>query len=147
MGRFDGHFLDEKQFIPFFEKAAELDVPIYFHSSMPVTKIQDNNRALGEGIPMMLDRMDYMLTKELTGLMKNISEYYKENIYVTPSGIISDINIKSITEYMGLDHIIWAVDYPYIRPDNITNFLMSSNLTEKEKELISHKNAEKLFKI
>lgn len=41
MGKFDGYFLDEKQFIPFFEKAVELDVPVYFHPSMPATKIQD----------------------------------------------------------------------------------------------------------
>ena len=96
---------------------------------------------------MMLDRMDCRITREMTGLKKNISEYYKENIYVTPSGIISDINLKAITEYMGAEHIIWSVDYPYIRPDNITDFLMNSDLTDKEKELISHKNAEKLFKM
>lgn len=197
MGKFDGHFLDEKQFVPFFEKASELDVPIYFHPSMPTTEIQDyyytshddswskevanefGTAGFGwhldigiqvvrmilsgifdklpnlklitghwrEGIPMMLDRMDYMITKELTGLKKNISEYYKENIYVTPSGIISDINLKAITEYMGADHIIWSVDYPYIKPDNITDFLMNSSLTDEEKKLISYKNAEKLFKM
>ena len=197
MGKFNGHFLDEKQFIKFFEKAAELDVPVYFHPSMPVTKIQDyyytscdnswtkevanefgsagfgwhldigiqvvrmilsgifdkfpNLKLItghwGEGIPMMLDRMDYMMTKELTGLKKNISEYYRENIYVTPSGIISDINLKAITEYMGADHIIWAVDYPYIKPDNVTDFLMNSSLSDEEKQLISYKNAEKLFKM
>lgn len=196
-GKFDGHFLDEKQFIPFFEKAAELDVPIYFHPSMPVKEIQDyyytshdgswskevsnefasagfgwhldigiqvvrmilsgifdkfpNLKIItghwGEGIPMMLDRMDYMISKETTGLKKNISEYYKENIYVTPSGIISESNLKAITEYMGADHIIWAVDYPYIKPNNITDFLMNSSLSDEEKELISHKNAEKLFKM
>lgn len=196
-GKINGHFLDEKQFIPFFEKAAELDVPIYFHPSMPIKEIQDyyytshdyswskdvanefgtaglgwhldvgiqvvrmilsgifdklpNLKLItghwGEGIPMMLDRMDCRITREMTGLKKNISEYYKENIYVTPSGIISDINLKAITEYMGAEHIIWSVDYPYIRPDNITDFLMNSSLTDNEKELISHKNAEKLFKM
>ena len=196
-GKFDGHFLDEKQFIPIFEKAAELDVPVYFHPSMPVREIQDyyytshdgswsdevanefgsagfgwhldigiqvvrmilsgifdrcpNLKIItghwGEGIIEMLDRMDYMMPKRITGLKKNISEYYKENIYVTPSGIESEINLEAVTKYMGADHIIWAVDYPYLRNETVVDFLMNSNLPEEEKELISHKNAEKLFKL
>ena len=30
-GTFQGHFLDEERFYPIFEKAVELDIPIYFH--------------------------------------------------------------------------------------------------------------------
>ena len=196
-GKFDGHFLDEKQFFPIFQKASELDVPIYFHPSMPVKEILDyyytsqdgswsdvvanefgsagfgwhldigiqvvrmiltgifdklpNLKIItghwGEGMIAMLDRMDYMMPKSATGLKKNISEYYKEHIYVTPSGIESPINLEAVTKYMGADHIIWAVDYPYLRNETVVDFLMNSNLTDEEKELISHKNAEKLFKL
>ena len=196
-GKTEGHFLDEKQFFPVFEKSAELDVPIYFHPSMPVKQIQDyyynspdgswsqevanelgsaafgwhldigiqvvrmiltgvfdklpNLKLItghwGEGIIAMLDRIDYMIPKSMSGLNKNISEYYKENIYVTPSGIESAINLKAVTEYVGADHVIWAVDYPYLRNDTVVDFLLNSDLTEEEKELISHKNAERLFKL
>ena len=52
-----------------------------------------------------------------------------------------------LTKYIGADHIIWAVDYPYLMNDTVVDFLMNSNLTDEEKELISHKNAEKLFKL
>ena len=30
-GTYQGHFLDEKRFLPIFEKCAELDIPMYFH--------------------------------------------------------------------------------------------------------------------
>ena len=196
-GKFEGHFLDEKIFYPVFEKAVELDVPIYFHPSMPVKEIQEyyytshdgswnkevanefgsagfgwhldigiqvvriiltgifdklpNLKLItghwGEGIIEMLDRMDYMIPKSMTGFKKNISEYYRENIYVTPSGIESTINLEAVTKYMGADHIIWAVDYPYLRNETVTDFLTNSNLSDEEKELISHKNAEKLLKL
>ena len=196
-GKFDGHFLDEKIFLPIFQKAAELDVPIYFHPSMPVQEIQDyyynsndgswseevanefGSAAFGwhldigiqvvrmilsgvfdkfpdlkiitghwgEGITFMLDRMDYMMPKSITGLKMNISDYYKENIYITPSGIESQINLEAVTKYIGAEHIIWAVDYPYLRNETVVDFLLNSNLTDEKKELISHKNAEKLFKI
>ncbi|MBO6127160.1 MAG: amidohydrolase family protein [Clostridia bacterium] len=48
---------------------------------------------------------------------------------------------------MGAEHVIWSVDYPYIKLDNATDFLINSDLTSEEKKLISHKNAEKLLKI
>ena len=196
-GKVDGHFLDEKEYFPIFQKAEELDVPIHFHPSMPVKEIHDYYYAShdgswsdeianqfssaafgwhldigiqvvrmiltgifdklpnlklitghwGEGIIEMLDRLDYMIPKSMTGFKKNISEYYRENIYVTPSGIESSINLEAVTKYMGADHIIWAVDYPYIRNETVVDFLMNSDLTEEEKELISHKNAEKLLKL
>lgn len=196
-GKIDGHFLDEKQFIPVFKKAEELDVPIYFHPSMPKEDIIDyyytskegdwsdlaalrfgsagfgwhidigiqmvrmilsgifdecpNLKLVtghwGEGMISMLDRLDYMLPTKITGLKKNISDYYKENIYITPSGINSKINLEATVKYLGADHIIWSVDYPYIRDKGFTDFLMNSNLTNEEKELISHKNAERIFKL
>ncbi len=196
-GKLEGHFLDEKKFIPLFKKAEELDVPIYFHPSMPVDEILDyyykssegdwNDVAAlrfgsagfgwhldigiqmvrmilsgifdkcprlklvtghwGEGIISMLDRLDYMLPKNITGLQKNISDYYRENIYITPSGIKSPVNLEATVKYLGADRIIWSVDYPYIKDKGFTDFLMESNLTDEEKELISHKNAERLFKI
>ena len=101
----------------------------------------------GEGIPMMLDRMDYMLPPEVTGLKKKVSEYYKENIYITPSGIMSEDNLYAMVRVMGADHIIYSMDYPYIQPDNFSSFLENSELSEEEKELIAYKNAERLFGI
>lgn len=196
-GKVDGHFLDEKIFCPLFEKAAELDVPISFHPSMPAREILDyyytsrdgswsdevanefgsagfgwhldigiqvlrmilsgifdkfpNLQFIvghwGEGIISMLDRIDYMMPPRVTGLRRNVSEYYKRNIYVTPSGIASVANLEMVVKYMGADRIIWSVDYPYIRDVSYTGFLLGSDLTGDEKELISHKNAERLFKM
>ena len=68
-------------------------------------------------------------------------------MYVTPSGIESPINLEAVTKYMGADHIIWAADYPFLRNETIVDFLMDSDLTDEEKELISYKNAEKLLKM
>ena len=48
---------------------------------------------------------------------------------------------------MGADHILYAVDYPYVKPEHIYDFIAKSNLTDEQKELIAHKNAERLLKI
>ncbi len=99
----------------------------------------------GETIPAFLERMDVMLGKETTGLKKNVSEYYKEHIYLTPSGILSNDQLEYLVKVMGAEHILYAIDYPYVKPDNTYSFLADSKLTEQQKELIAHGNAERLL--
>ena len=194
-GNFNGHFYDEKQFFPIFEKAAELDVPVYFHPSfvppfisdyyyksenwspvvtgefasagfgwhmdigihvvrMILSGIFDKLPGLklfsghwGEFVPCFLERMDAILTQDKTGLNKKISEYYKEHIFLTPSGILSEMQLEYCVKLMGASHILYAVDYPYVKPENAGDFLMNSNLDTEEKEMISHRNAERLMKL
>lgn len=102
----------------------------------------------GEAIPSYLERLDYMLPPQTTGLRKKVSDYYKENFYVTPSGILSSMQFEYIVKLMGADHILWAVDYPYIREGDFYGFLKNAEfLTQEQKELIAHKNAEKILHI
>ena len=99
----------------------------------------------GETIPCFLDRMDIILDQGITGLKKKVSEYYKENVYITPSGIMSVDQLEYVVKLMGADHVLYAVDYPYMKPENVCEFLAESSLSEEEKNLIAHGNAERLF--
>ena len=100
----------------------------------------------GETIPAMLDRMDQIMRPQTTGLKKKISDYYRENVYFTPSGILSKDQLEYMVKVFGAEHIIWALDYPYIPFDMCsTDFLLNADLTDAEKELIAHKNAERIF--
>ncbi len=102
----------------------------------------------GEGIPFMIDRMDQIMKPSATGLKKKISDYFKENIYYTPSGILSSNQLEYMVKIFGANHILWALDYPYINFDKCsTYFLLDSNLTDEEKELIAYKNAERILHI
>ena len=101
----------------------------------------------GELVPSFLERLDYMLTPEITGLKKYPSEYYKQNIYLTPSGIFSSMQLEYLVKLMGADHILYAVDYPYMQPENTYEFLVEASLTQEQKELIAHGNAERILHI
>ncbi len=102
----------------------------------------------GEGIPFMLDRIDQIIKPKTTGLKKKISDYFHENVYFTPSGILSKNMFEYMVKIFGASRIIWALDYPYIPFEYCsTDFLMNSDLTEEEKNLIAHGNAERLFKL
>ena len=100
----------------------------------------------GETIPSMLDRMDQILPPQTTGLKKKISDYYHENVYFTPSGILSKDQFEYMVKVFGADRILWALDYPYVSfRECSADFLLGSDLTEAEKEQIAHGNAEKLL--
>ena len=192
-GTCKGRFYNEKEFLQVFEKAAALDVPVYFHPAIIPQQVQmayymsdaysfvvgaefasagygwhsqvgiqvirmilsgifdrlPNLKIIcghwGETMPSFLDRMDIIMDQELTGLDRKISEYFKESVYITPSGIMSTDQLEYIVKLMGADHVLYAVDYPYMKPDNAYEFLMESSLTEDEKEKIAFKNAERLL--
>lgn len=102
----------------------------------------------GEDIIFYLDRLDYIMPPTSTGLRRKISDYYRENFYITPSGILSPLQFEYTVKLMGAEHILWAVDYPYIREGNFYDFLVTADfLTLEQKELIAHVNAEKLLNI
>lgn len=97
----------------------------------------------GESVVFMIDRMDAIMKPQTTGLKKNVSDYFRENIWYTPSGILSKAQFEYMVKYFGADHIIWALDYPYVRFETCSaDFLINADLTDEEKELIAHANAE-----
>ncbi|AQY51462.1 hypothetical protein PWEIH_14786 [Listeria weihenstephanensis FSL R9-0317] len=100
----------------------------------------------GELMPIFLDRMDDMLAPRTT-LKRKISEYYQDNVYITPSGILHARELRFILDVMGPDHIIYSIDYPYVKPENAGTFLDELDLDTETKEKIAYKNAEKLLRL
>lgn len=101
----------------------------------------------GEMVPFFLSRLDQALPKSVTGLEKTISETFRDNVYVTPSGIFDYPQLRFCMDVLGVDRIIHSVDYPFILNNDALSFIENAPITENEKELIAYKNAEKLFKI
>ena len=102
----------------------------------------------GECVTPYLERIDSIITQKATGLRKKVSDYYRENFYITPSGILSSMLFEDTVRFFGADHIMWAADYPYIREGDFYGFLADADfLTLEQKELIAHKNAERILHI
>lgn len=101
----------------------------------------------GEFVPFFLERLDETLYPEMTHLKRNISEYYKENVYITPSGIFSELQLQFAIAQMGADHIIYAGDYPYLIKKETGDFLKNASISEEDKAKIGHLNVEKLLNL
>lgn len=72
----------------------------------------------GEGLPYWLYRLDHQQDVILGSMGQNkikrkISEYIRENVYVTTSGMGWEPAIRFCRETMGEDHVLYAMDYPY----------------------------------
>lgn len=98
----------------------------------------------GELVPFYLNRLDDQLGKTLQ-LNRKISDYYKSNIYVTPSGLFSEAQLKYAIEELGADNIIYSGDYPFLIDKNTRGFLEKATISREAKEKIGYKNAEKLL--
>ena len=101
----------------------------------------------GEMIPFYLDRLDEALPPAVTGLDRTIGEVVRQNTYVTPSGMFSQAQLRFCVDTVGVDRILYSVDYPFIGNDGATTFLEDADLPQEEKEQIAHGNTERLLKL
>ena len=110
---------------------------------------------LGEGLPFSLFRIDFMHRSMVASaryagakpLRKKPSDYLKENIWVTTSGMQWAPAIKFCLEVLGEDRVMYAMDYPYqFVPDEVrvTDELAVSDSVRKK---LYQSNSENVFKL
>jgi predicted TIM-barrel fold metal-dependent hydrolase len=99
----------------------------------------------GEMIPFYLDRLDEALPQAVTGLDRTIGEIVRQNSWITPSGMFSQAQLRFCIDTIGVDRIMYSVDYPFIGNDDAATFLDQADLPEESKAAIAHGNAERLL--
>jgi 2,3-dihydroxybenzoate decarboxylase len=110
---------------------------------------------LGEALPFWSFRLDYMHRatvaakryETLKPLKRRVTDYLRENLFVTTSGMACPATILYCREMLGADHVLYAMDYPYqfvaeevIAQDDLA-------LGAAEKAAFFQHNAEKLFRL
>ncbi|MEO5534518.1 MAG: amidohydrolase family protein [Pseudolysinimonas sp.] len=76
---------------------------------------------LGEGLPFWLSRIDHMHGKQVRAgryeqikpLRKPVSDYFRSHIWLTTSGMPWAPAIMFTREVVGVDRVMYAMDYPY----------------------------------
>lgn len=101
----------------------------------------------GEMVPFYLSRLDDVLSPGDTGLSRTITEVYRSNVWITPSGMFHRPQFDFVRAVVGLDRVIWSVDFPFLHLDGTREFLDELDITAEEREKITHLNAERLFRL
>ena len=98
----------------------------------------------GEVVLFYLDRIDGLAGP--AKLERPVSDYFRRNVSVTPSGIWSQRYLRWAVEMLGVERIMFSSDYPYrFTPDgSARRFLEEADLSPADKEAIAHRNWERL---
>jgi 5-carboxyvanillate decarboxylase len=84
---------------------------------------------LGEALPFWLYRLDYMHAatvraqryESMRPISKKPSDYMRENVWVTTSGMPWESAIMFCREVLGAERVLYAMDYPYeYVPEEVT---------------------------
>ncbi|MFV8183745.1 MULTISPECIES: amidohydrolase family protein [unclassified Streptomyces] len=102
---------------------------------------------MGEFLPFQLARFDSMaqkikLPRELTKLP---SEYLRQHLAITTSGVCSPAALIGAVHALGIDNVMFAIDYPYEETGPAVRFLHELALAPADKCKIAHSNAERLL--
>lgn len=190
-GLTNGEFIDLPKYWPIFERAQQLDVPIYLHPAIPhkdvikayyadyVAKFPGILTAgwgftvetatagirmvlsgvfdkypglqiiighLGEGLPFSLWRISEALSRE-SDMGRTFHDIFCEHVHITTSGNFSDPAMICSMMEMGVDRIMFSIDYPFVMNGPAVDWMEGISLSPDDKKKILAGNAEKLLKM
>jgi 2,3-dihydroxybenzoate decarboxylase len=106
---------------------------------------------LGEGIPFFMDRLDVRYSQEIVParpkLQRKPSDYVKDNLFVTSSGMNWAPAIRFCQEVLGVDKVLFAADYPFEDPVAAVKGAEATPMPDEHRLLFFQKNAERVFKL
>jgi hypothetical protein len=100
----------------------------------------------GEVVLLYLERLGSLA--RVTKFQKSIAEFFKKNLYVTPSGMWSQSYLQRSIEVVEPERILFSMDYfyQYRRGKPGRFFIEEAALSLEQKELFAHGNWERLMK-
>ena len=102
---------------------------------------------MGEAIPFMLERTNSTLSKAATGLEREVKDYFRGNFYVTTSGFFSYPPLHCLLAVIGIDRVMFAVDYPYEYDKEAVRFMDEAKVTDEERRRLYETNAVHCFNL
>jgi 2,3-dihydroxybenzoate decarboxylase len=104
---------------------------------------------LGEGLPFAMHRLNDHTAAAAArrGLKREPIDYLKENMLVTTSGNWYEPAFQCTLAALGVDKILFSVDWPYEANRTGVEFLKKISVSNSDREKIAHGNAERLLRL
>jgi 5-carboxyvanillate decarboxylase len=110
---------------------------------------------LGEGLPFWLFRLDFMHRSMVNAnrypgvkpLKKKPSEYLKENVWVTTSGMQWAPAILFCQQVLGINRVLYAMDYPYQFVPEEVKVTDELPISAADRDRLYHLNTREVFKL
>lgn len=101
---------------------------------------------LGEGIPFLLGRIDATL-KNPANKQVNFREVFCRNFYITTSGFFSDPALFCSMLEIGVDRILFAIDWPWGNNRRAVDWLEHVSITAEDRAKIFGGNSDRLLRL
>lgn len=101
----------------------------------------------GEMLPFYLQRLDDSIPQAATGLKRSLIQTVRDQVYLTPSGMLTLPHFQFVYDLVGAERIVFSVDYPYQTLDGVRAFIENLPIPQAHKAMIAHGNAEKLLQL
>jgi 2,3-dihydroxybenzoate decarboxylase len=104
---------------------------------------------MGEFLPAQLFRIDIRYRDLDPAIQKQLkklpSEYFGPNIAITTSGVFSHQALADAIQTIGIDNVLFSIDYPYESTGQAAEFMRTAPLAPADKERVAHGNAERIL--
>ena len=104
---------------------------------------------MGENLPFSIWRADnhnaWAPNANTPPARKRLSDYFRQNFYVTISGYHFKPAFDCALSVMGPDRILFSTDWPFENVDHAANWFDTLDLPESDRQKIGRLNAMKLF--
>ena len=107
---------------------------------------------LGEGLPVMLPRLQHRLDEQREGARgskakQRPSHYFANNFWLTTSGNFHTKPFLEAVEQVGEDRVLFSVDYPYEQIPPAARWFDEAQFSSDLKLKVGRENANKLFSL
>jgi 2,3-dihydroxybenzoate decarboxylase len=101
---------------------------------------------MGEGLPFLLWRIDHTLSRPGNRPL-SFREQFSQHFYITTSGNFSTPALLCSMMELGVDRILFSVDWPFVQNTPGTQWMQGLQLSAEDKAKIFSGNAKRLLKM
>jgi len=101
---------------------------------------------LGEGLPFLLWRINMALVRDGAG-PNWFRDTFREHFWITTSGFFSDPALLCCMMEMGVDRILFSIDYPFVENQPGTDWVHRIPLCDEDKAKILSGNVKRLLRL
>jgi predicted TIM-barrel fold metal-dependent hydrolase len=102
---------------------------------------------MGETLPFLLWRVNHALSRVENAQTRSFREIFEAHFHVTTSGNFSNPALLCTVQEMGIDRIMFSIDYPFVENQPGVDWAEQISLCREDREKILNGNVRRLLKL
>ncbi len=102
---------------------------------------------MGENLPFSIARAGGVLDIMAKHLQHPVEAYFHQHFWITTSGYFTVPPFQCALEVLGIDRMLFSIDYPFSSTTRGRSFLNSLELNPDDREKLAHGNADQLLRL